>query len=95
MMMPLLNTLVQVHAPLDILGRVNSVMSFGYNVAGVAPLLMAPALANALGVQGTLIGASLMVCGMPFAISLFRHRTIARLVDEERALGLTVERGDE
>ena len=36
-----------------------------------------------------------MVCGMPFAISLFLHRTIARLVDEERALGLTVERGDE
>ena len=91
MMMPLLNTLVQVHAPLDILGHVNSVMSFGYNIAGVMPLLMAPALADALGVQGTLVGASLLVCTMPLAISILRRKTISRLVAEERAMGISVE----
>lgn len=95
MMMPLLNTLVQVHAPLDILGRVNSVMSFGYNIAGVMPLLMAPALADALGVQGTLVGASLLVCAMPLAISIVRRKTISRLVAEERAMGLSVEPGED
>lgn len=91
MMMPLLNTLVQAHAPLDVLGRVNSVMSFGYNIAGVVPLVLAPALAKMFGVQGTLVGASLLVCSMPIIISIARRSAIAELVDQERASGISVE----
>ena len=89
MLTPLLSTLVQTHAPLASIGRVNAVMGFGNNVAGVAPLLCAPALAEVLGVQGTLVLASLLVLLMPAAIALVRRREIARLVDEEAARGQT------
>lgn len=85
MLTPLLNTLVQSHAPLAALGRVNAVLGFGNNVAGVAPLLCAPALAEVLGVQGTLVLASLLVLLMPAAIALVRRREIAALVAEEEA----------
>lgn len=83
MLTPLLSTLVQTHAPLSSIGRVNAVMGFGNNVAGVAPLLCAPALAEVLGVRGTLVLASLLVLLMPAAIALVRRREIARLVDAE------------
>lgn len=83
MLTPLLNTLVQSHAPLGVLGRVNAVLGFGNNVAGVAPLLCAPALAEVLGVQGTLVSASLLVLVMPLLVSLIRRREIAQLVTEE------------
>ncbi|WP_417229568.1 MFS transporter [Thermophilibacter sp.] len=89
MLTPLLSTLVQTHAPLASIGRVNAVMGFGNNVAGVAPLLCAPALAEVLGVQGTLVLASLLVLLMPAVIALVRRREIARLVDEEAARGQT------
>ncbi len=89
MLTPLLSTLVQAHAPLASIGRVNAVMGFGNNVAGVAPLLCAPALAEVLGVQGTLVLASLLVLLMPAVIALVRRREIARLVDEEAARGQT------
>ena len=99
MLTPLLNTLVQSHAPLAALGRVNAVLGFGNNVAGVAPLLCAPALAEVLGVQGTLVLASLLVLLMPAAIALVRRREIAALVAEEEAsraperqIGHTLER---
>ena len=83
MLTPLLSTLVQTHAPLSTIGRVNAVMGFGNNVAGVAPLLCAPALAEVLGVQGTLVLASLLVLCMPLVIAVARRREIALLVDEE------------
>ena len=83
MLTPLLSTLVQTHAPLSTIGRVNAVMGFGNNVAGVAPLLCAPALAEVLGVQGTLVLASLLVLCMPVVIGVVRHREIALLVEEE------------
>ena len=89
MLTPLLSTLVQTHAPLSSIGRVNAVMGFGNNVAGVAPLLCAPVLAEVLGVQGTLVLASLLVLLMPVAIALIRRREIARLVDTEVKRGRT------
>ena len=85
MLTPLLNTLVQSLAPLAVLGRVNAVLGFGNNVAGVAPLLCAPALAEVLGVQGTLVLASLLVLLMPLVIGVVRRSQVAALVDEERA----------
>lgn len=91
MMMPLLTTLVQTHAPLDVLGSVNAVMGFGNNVAGLVPLVCAPALARAFGVQGTLVAASLLVLAMPLVIGLTQRRRIDSLVNQERAADLVVE----
>lgn len=68
---PLHNTIVQTTAPLEQLGRVNSVMGFGNMFAGVAPLAIAPWLASTFGVQQTLIGAGLVVTAVPAALLLF------------------------
>lgn len=65
MVTPLQNTLVQIHAPLSLLGRVNSVMNAGFNGAGVLPLLAAPVLADLFGVQPVLVGASCVVLAVP------------------------------
>lgn len=91
MLTPLLSTLIQSHAPLAALGRVNAVMGFGNNVAGVVPLLCAPALAETLGVQGTLVLAGLLVLVMPTVIAVACRRQVAELVTQERA----AERRDE
>ena len=71
---PLHNTIVQTTAPLEQLGRVNSVMGFGNMFAGVAPLAIAPWLAATFGVQQTLIGAGMVVTAVPAALLLFGRR---------------------
>ena len=81
---PIKDTLVQVHTPLSSIGRVNAAMSAGYNVAGVLPLLCAPALAAIFGVQGTLVGAALVVALVPTSIILLRHRALTEMVLAER-----------
>lgn len=91
MVNPLQNTLVQTHAPLESIGRVNAVMSVGYTSAGVIPLFMAPGLAEAFGVQGVLVGASCLVAAFPLVCAVALCRRIAALVDEERARGAKVE----
>lgn len=68
---PLHNTIVQTTAPLEQLGRVNSVMGFGNMFAGVAPLAIAPWLAATFGVQQTLVGAGMVVTAAPAALLLF------------------------
>ena len=68
---PLHNTIVQTAAPLEQLGRINSVMGFGNMFAGVAPLAIAPWLAATFGVQQTLIGAGMVVTAAPAALLLF------------------------
>ena len=75
---PLHNTIVQTTAPLEQLGRVNSVMGFGNMFAGVAPLVIAPWLAATLGVQQTLIGAGMVVTAVPAALLLFGRRHLDR-----------------
>lgn len=71
---PLHNTIVQTTAPLEQLGRVNSVMGFGNMFAGVAPLAIAPWLAATFGVQQTLVGAGMVVTAVPAALLLFGRR---------------------
>ena len=71
---PLHNTIVQTTAPLEQLGRVNSVMGFGNMFAGVAPLAIAPWLAATFGVQRTLVGAGMVVTAVPTALLLFALR---------------------
>lgn len=68
---PLHNTIVQTTAPLEQLGRVNSVMGFGNMFAGVAPLAIAPWLAARFGVQQTLVGAGMVVTAIPATLLLF------------------------
>ena len=75
---PLHNTIVQTMAPLEQLGRVNSVMGFGNMFAGVAPLAIAPWLAVTFGVQQTLIGAGMVVTAVPAALLLFGRRHLDR-----------------
>ena len=75
---PLHNTIVQTTAPLEQLGRVNSVMGFGNMFAGVAPLAIAPWLAATFGVQQTLIGAGMVVTAVPAALLLFGRRHLER-----------------
>lgn len=87
MVTPLQNTLVQIHAPIEVLGRVNSVMNAGFNGAGALPLFAAPALAAIFGVRGVLVGASLVVLAVPLVYLVVRRRTVARIVAEERKRG--------
>lgn len=75
---PLHNTIVQTTAPLEQLGRINSVMGFGNMFAGVAPLAIAPWLAATFGVQQTLIGAGAVVTAVPVALLLFGRRHFDR-----------------
>lgn len=75
---PLHNTIVQTTAPLEQLGRVNSVMGFGNMFAGVAPLAIAPWLAATFGVQQTLVGAGMVVTTVPAALLLFGRRHLDR-----------------
>ena len=75
---PLHNTIVQTTAPLEQLGRVNSVMGFGNMFAGVAPLAIAPWLAATFGVQQTLVGAGMVVTAAPAVLLLFGRRHFDR-----------------
>ena len=75
---PLHNTIVQTTAPLEQLGRVNSVMGFGNMFAGVAPLAIAPWLAATFGVQRTLVGAGMVVTAVPAALLLFGRNHLDR-----------------
>lgn len=58
---PVQMTLVQRDTPLDKLGRVMGFVRFGQMAAGALPLLIAPFLAEVLGVQAVLLGASCVV----------------------------------
>lgn len=78
---PLHNTIVQTTAPLEQLGRVNSVMGFGNMFAGVAPLAIAPWLASTFGVQQTLIGAGMVVTAVPAALLLFGRGHLDRAAE--------------
>ena len=75
---PLHNTIVQTTAPLEQLGRVNSVMGFGNMFAGVVPLAIVPWLAATFGVQQTLVGAGMVVTAVPAALLLFGRRHFDR-----------------
>ena len=78
---PLHNTIVQTTAPLEQLGRVNSVMGFGNMFAGAAPLAVAPWLAATFGVQQTLVGAGIVVTAVPAALLLFGRGHLDRAAE--------------
>lgn len=72
---PTRTTLAQARCDVAHVGRVTSVMRVGMNSAGVLPLLVAPFVADALGVQATLFAASAMVAAVA---ALFVARTRSR-----------------
>lgn len=72
---PTRTTLAQARCDVAHVGRVTSVMRVGMNSAGVLPLLVAPFVADALGVQATLFAASAMVA---VVAALFVARTRSR-----------------
>ena len=61
MIMPLRVTLTQRNCELASLGSVSALMRVGISVSGTLPLLAAPFLAEALGVQAALVSASALV----------------------------------
>ena len=67
--------LVQDRCELGYVGRVSSVMRIGLNSAGVLPMLVAPFLADAFGVQAVLVAASasVAVIGVGFLAAACRH----------------------
>lgn len=79
MIVPLQNTLVQMHAEVEVIGRANSMMTFGASAGGVIPLLMSPWLAAMLGVQGTLLLASVLVASFPVLVLVFGRQRITRI----------------
>ena len=83
---PLHNTIVQTTAPLEQLGRVNSVMGFGNMFAGVAPLAIAPWLAATFGVQQTLVGAGIVVTAVPAALLLFGRKHLDRAAGRQETV---------
>ena len=83
---PLHNTIVQTTAPLEQLGRVNSVMGFGNMFAGVAPLAIAPWLAATFGVQQTLVGAGMVVTAVPAALLLFGRKYFNRAAERQETV---------
>ena len=61
---PLQMSLVQERAPLEHLGTVMGFVRFGLMSAGVLPVLAAPTLADAFGVQSVLFGASALIAAI-------------------------------
>lgn len=82
---PIKDTLIQVHTPLENIGRVNAAMTAGFNFAGVVPLFAAPALAAMLGVQGTLVAAGVTVTLVPICLFLVKRKQLQIMVAQERA----------
>lgn len=64
-------TLVQQETPIASLGRVMGFVRFGLMSAGVVPLLAAPFLADVLGVQRVLFGASCIIAAVGAAFCMW------------------------
>jgi MFS family permease len=73
---PVRTTLTQQCCDQSYVGRVTSVMQAGLNSAGIIPLFFAPFLADSLGVQAVLFGASAMVAliAVVFLLASLRRR---------------------
>ena len=73
---PIRTTLMQQRCDPSNVGRVASLMRVGMNSAGTIPLLFAPGLADAFGVQAVLFGASVMAAAVgAFFMLRFRRES--------------------
>lgn len=72
---PVKDTVLQKSCDLSYLGRVTSVLSVGMNSAGTLPLLVAPFLADAFGVQATLFSASAIAFAIGICALIWTIRT--------------------
>ena len=75
-MSPIRTTLTQQRCDASVIGRVSSVMRVGINSAGTLPLIVSPFLAEVVGVQGVLFGASTLsaLIGLYFVVRFRRER---------------------
>lgn len=78
---PLQMILVQEKAPIAYLGRIMGFVRFGLMSAGVLPLLAAPVLAEAFGVQAVLFTAS---CGIALVGAVFFFTQLRRVSRSRR-----------
>ena len=74
MIMPLRATLTQRNCELGHLGSVSALMRVGISVSGTLPLLVAPLLADAFGVQAVLVSAAALVALMGAALVAVARR---------------------
>lgn len=77
MIMPLRVTLTQRNCELGHLGSVSALMRVGISVSGTLPLLAAPVLADAFGVQAVLISAAALVALTGAALAAAARRVRA------------------
>lgn len=77
-MRPVKDTVLQRSCDISYVGRVTAVMNAGTNSAGTLPLLVAPLVANAIGVQGTLFAASAIVAALALVFFLIERDGVAR-----------------
>jgi MFS family permease len=75
-MRPVKDTILQRSCDLSYVGRVTAVMNAGTNSAGTLPLLVAPLVANVLGVQGTLFAASAVVAVLAAVFLLLTRHSL-------------------
>ncbi len=73
-MRPVKDTVLQHSCDISCVGRVTAVMNVGTNSAGTLPLLVAPLVADVLGVQGTLFAASVIVALLALVFFLLTRR---------------------
>ncbi len=78
MLGPTRDMLVQEMSPLDVCGRVVSVMQLGLQLAGVVPLFFAPFLAEAFGVQPVLVCAAVVAGSVGAGFYLAVPRVLGR-----------------
>ena len=78
MLGPTRDMLVQEMSPLDVCGRVVSVMQLGLQLAGVVPLFFAPFLAEAFGVQPVLVCAAVVAGSVGAGFYLVVPRVLGR-----------------
>jgi MFS transporter, DHA3 family, macrolide efflux protein len=81
-LMPLLRTLMHLHATEGYVGRVMGTFNVAHGAGEIVPLAVAPALAGALGVQPVLIGVGIVLVvlaplALPAATRLDRARAVA------------------
>ncbi|MGN0286914.1 MAG: MFS transporter [Atopobiaceae bacterium] len=76
-MRPVKDTILQRSCDISYVGRVTAVMNAGTNSAGTLPLLVAPLVANVIGVQGTLFAASAIVAALALVFLLIERGGVA------------------
>ena len=91
---PLLRTLIQTDSPDEYVGRIAGVSQMHRQAGELVPLMIAPALAGAFGVQAVLIGGGLVLSAVAIA-SWFEARGVDRTILRRREVPMGLTSADE